>query len=203
MSFPCLWPLMDPLFFGFNPNFIKRHKDLVLDHLSSIISGHLSAQPQYSPQSNQDAECGGHFTSIAFSPNTFLLYLWNTYLSFKITDRHDFFQEAFLDSPYSFSFWFCAFFHRICYMVLCLPTVFVFLKVQMMGGQDLVLLITPIPSSCNGIWYVVWHFSVRFWWPFKVMIALLLSLNHNFQEDFIIIITYVHTSVNDKQSKIL
>ena len=33
--------------------------------------------------------------------------------------------------------------------------------------------------------------------------ALLLSLNHNFQEDFITIIAYVHTWVNDKQTKIL
>ena len=163
-------------------------------------------------------------------------------------------------------------------MVLCLLTVFVFLKVQMMGGQDLVLLIIPIPSTCNGLWYVIkshgrrslvgcspwgleesdrterlhFHFSVSCigegngnplqcsclenprdggaWWAAvyrvaqswtrlkqlsssmsffsKVLMtlqsaALLLSLNHNFQEDFITIIAYVHTWVNDKQTKIL
>ena len=118
---------MDPPFLGFNPNFIRRLKAPwpVLDHLSSIISAHLS--PLYSPIRILNVEAISHLC--AFNPNTLssLFCLLNTYLSFKTIARHHFFWEAFPDNPYSFlSFWFCTFFHCICYMVLCLFTVGVF-----------------------------------------------------------------------------
>lgn len=173
MLFPCLWPLMDSSLVSTQISHLRgtHSVNLITCPVSSLAT--FLHSPNTATVQSRWMWC--HFTSIAFSSKHLPSHLVKYLLSFKIIDRYDFFPEAFIEPlTLSLSFWFCAFFHRICYMVLCLPTVLCISESpDDVSGQDLVLLITPFPvlAMAFGMWYGI--FQVRFWWPFKVMIALI------------------------------
>lgn len=164
MSF-CLWPLMDPpLSLVSTQTSSRGTRTCTWSPVQYHLWPPFCTAPILATVQSRLLN-GGHFTSIAFSPNTFLLYLWNTYLSFKIIDRHDFFQEASLTAPTPSHSDFVLSSHRICYMVLCLPTQACIPKSPDDGWPGFGL--THHPYSQFLQWHlvcVVWHFSVRFWW---------------------------------------
>lgn len=164
MPLPWLQSFTAPHVLSFSANFIKGHEATFPWSSLAFLLPSLSHHKSHVEHPRQHVGCWMwrlFHTSVPFAQTPFLCLLLNTHVSFKTQAPHLLGSLPSGPPLYSFSFRYCTFFHRICYMVLYVFTACVLpIKSPLAGWLGCVLFIT-VPQ------FLPWHavcdrFSGRF-----------------------------------------